>query len=191
MLPTLEVGDYILVSKYKYGIRFPIWNKKIIETGEVKRGDIVVFRYPGDPRINYIKRLIGLPGDQIQYKNKQVYINGQALQLERDGEYIPNGFSQWVQTIDEVEHAVLINQRSPDVRGKLTGTFTVPQGQYFVMGDNRDRSADSRVWGFVPEENLVGKAFYIWFSTNQNERTGDDADEGLIDWQRIGTSLNP
>ncbi|MEC5396912.1 signal peptidase I [Uliginosibacterium sp. H1] len=183
MIPTLLVGDFILVNKYEYGVRLPVINKKVIEVGEPQRGDVMVFRYPHDIRQDYIKRVIGLPGDKVEYINKRLTINGQAVETRDDGEYLhPERlyYSQkFVEKIGEKEHSVLndkdalpfipegqriahANQASCTHTGEGM-SCTVPAGHYFVMGDNRDQSADSRVWGFVPEGNIVGKAFFIWF----------------------------
>lgn len=184
MLPTLEVGDFILVSKYSYGVRLPVTYTTIIDTGEPKRGEVAVFRYPRDPRLNYIKRIVGLPGDRVTYEDRRLFINGEAVPLERIGEYEPPGghgiharMAEFLETIDGHEHRVVLDPRGHP----LEGEFVVPPGQYFALGDNRDYSNDSRRWGYVPEENLVGKARMIWMHWNWNE--------GGIDWSRIGKSI--
>lgn len=171
MMPTLLVGDFIFVNKYDYGLRLPVINTKILEVGEPKRGDVIVFRLPSDPSINYVKRLVGLPGDTIRYVNKRLYVNDQPVELVAEGIY--DGADQpgsllAREKLGSAEHAVLLlpGQRSAE------GTFVVPAGHYFMMGDNRDNSRDSRYWGFVPEENIVGKAFFIWLNLNELGRFG-------------------
>lgn len=166
MLPTLEVGDFILVNKFSYGLRWPVFNNKFIEIGEPQRGDVVVFRFPEDPRIDYIKRVVGLPGDRIEYIDKQLVINGNPVALEFVEPYdriiIRGGGVSRVYTekLPNKEHAILLY---PRVRSPFQDSVeVVPDGHYFVMGDNRDDSRDSRAWGFLPEKNLVGKAFFVW-----------------------------
>jgi len=194
MMPTLLVGDFILVNKYAYGLRLPVLRTKVVETGEPKRGDVVVFRYPENPKVDYIKRLIGLPGDRIAYHNKQVYVNGKAMPLEPVGQYHAvgsgmrsDGIWELKEDLDGVEHAVLIDPRRPDFPPGCNvlaqGEVTVPPGHYFMMGDNRDNSNDSRCWGFVPEANLVGKAFVIWLSIDWKR-------PGIVDWSRIGQTIH-
>ena len=183
MLPTLEVGDFIVVSKLSYGIRLPVTDTEVIETGQPERGDVAVFRYPRKPSINYIKRIVGLPGDQIAYYNRRLFINGDPVPMERVGEYRParqNGGTELLEfheRIGNTTHSVLLdpNGRSPE------GEFIVPEGQYFVLGDNRDHSNDSRSWGYVPEANLVGAAKFIWMHW--------DWDGGAVDWSRIGNGI--
>lgn len=184
MMPTLLIGDFILVNKYDYGIRLPVINTKIISNKAPRRGDIVVFRYPADPRIPYIKRVVGLPGDQIAYYDKVLYINGRAMpqvELElytgRGAGAIMNGASHRVEEIETVRHDILVDKENY-TRGF---TATVPDGQYFVLGDNRDNSKDSRYWGYVPDKNLIGRAFLIWMNW--------DLKGGGINWKRIGTML--
>ncbi|VAW51458.1 Signal peptidase I [hydrothermal vent metagenome] len=163
MLPSLYIGDFILVNKFAYGIRVPVLNKKIINLNEPKRGDVVVFRYPRDPNLDYIKRVIGLPGDIIAYYNKVLYVNGKPVEREFVGQYkgpgqtFANEYNEKLS--DNTEHAMLLLPARPN---SLQGEYIVPEGMYFCMGDNRDNSNDSRVWGPVPEENLLGKAFMIW-----------------------------
>jgi signal peptidase I len=162
MLSTLEIGDFILVNKFAYGIRPPVWNKKIIDINDPQRGDVIVFRYPENPSVDYIKRVVGVPGDEIAYYNKVLYINGKQIQQEPLGVYqagFPN-LKRFKEKLDGVEHDILINVMYP------AGDFVVkvPPDSYFVLGDNRDNSRDSRFWGFVPDENLVGKAFMIWMN---------------------------
>lgn len=169
MLPTLEIGDFILVNKFSYGIRLPVTHSKIIEIGEPQRGDVVVFRYPVDNETDYIKRVIGIPGDRIRWENKQLFVNGKQVQHEPLGEYIAldqynNHFNtlRLKENLEGVEHDIIVMPNTP---GRSDETI-VPEGQYFTMGDNRDNSKDSRYWGFVPEENLVGRAMIIWMHLN-------------------------
>ena len=184
MLPTLEAGDFILVNKYSYGLRFPVGNAKFLSIGEPERGDIVVFRYPGDQTIDYIKRVVGVPGDHVVYKNKQLVLNGTPVPLKYREPYIKaNANGRGAVTIfDESlpgrEHQILINQMRGIMREIDT---TVPPGHYFVMGDNRDDSRDSRAWGFLPEENLVGRAFFIWMHF--------DFSGGGFDFSRVGETI--
>lgn len=162
MLPTLETGDFILVNKYDYGIRLPVIDTKIIAIGEPQRGDVVVFRFPVNESVDYIKRVVGLPGDRIVYRDKQLTINGEPVpqrfvaELDLDGQVA----EMYEEKLGDDWHALLNVPGKPGREGGLT----VPEGAYFVMGDNRDNSNDSRVWGFVPEENLVGRAFFIWMN---------------------------
>ncbi|ADZ90388.1 signal peptidase I [Marinomonas mediterranea] len=165
MLPTLKIGDFILVNKFEYGVRLPVLNTTIIPTNEPKRGDVVVFKYPVDPSLNFIKRLVGLPGDKISYHNKRLMINGklvdQSLLEELPYSFNPNKepVKLFDENLDGVNHATYNSYRWDK---RLEGDWVVPEGHYFMMGDNRDNSSDSRVWGFVPEENLKGRAFYVW-----------------------------
>jgi len=184
MLPTLEVGDFILVNKFSYGLRLPVSNQKILDLGEPQRGDVVVFRYPKDPSVDYIKRVVGLPGDRLVYRNKVLYINGKKMPQKLLGPYLGSntglpisGIKRLEEDLDGVRHDILIEDNKP----RIDGEVVVPAGQYFVMGDNRDNSNDSRFWGTVPEENLVGKAFMIWMNWN--------FDEGGVKWSRIGQSI--
>ncbi len=185
MMPTLLVGDFILVNKFTYGVRLPVLNTKIIEKGSPQRGDIVVFRFPKDPTVDYIKRVVGLPGDRIGYYNKQVFVNGAPVKQTALGEYIGGsqaagmeGESLFSEELGHVTHDILVRKSDPSAR---EGEFVVPSGQYFVMGDNRDNSNDSRFWGAVPEANLVGRAFFIWMSW--------DSGKPGISFNRIGTVL--
>lgn len=163
MMPTLLVGDFILVNKFSYGLRLPVSNTKIIGLGEPERGDVVVFRYPRQPQVDYIKRVIGLPGDRIVYKDKMLYINGEPIAQEPVGIYKGDasnrniGSSLRKENLMGTEHEILV-RAVPGIEGE----YRVPEGHYFVMGDNRDNSNDSRYWGYVPEQNLVGKAFLVW-----------------------------
>lgn len=162
MLPSLYIGDFILVNKFAYGIRIPVLNKKIFEFSEPERGDVVVFRYPRDPNLDYIKRIIGLPGDHIAYYNKVLYVNGKPVARDFVGQYKGPGqtfANEYTEKLEGAEHLILLLPARPN---NLQGEYIVPEDTYFAMGDNRDNSNDSRVWGPVPEENLVGKAFMIW-----------------------------
>jgi len=162
MLPSLYIGDFILVSKFSYGIRVPVINKTIIEFAPPERGDVIVFRYPRDPHLDYIKRVVGLPGDHIAYFNKVLYVNGNPVDREFVGKYKGPGqasANEYLEKLPDVEHAILLMPARPN---NLQGEYIVPEDMYFVMGDNRDNSNDSRVWGPVPRENVLGKAFMIW-----------------------------
>lgn len=181
MVPTLLIGDFILVNKYDYGIRLPVLHTKIINVGEPKRGDVVVFRYPRDTSEDYIKRIVGLPGDHIVYRNKTLYINGVEMQRAVVGPYTgpdADGAELSHEHLGGVTHDVLT------VPGQYSqeGDYTVPEGEYFAMGDNRDNSSDSRYWGFVPEQNLVGKAFFIWMNW--------DAFHDSSLWHRVGDVIH-
>ncbi|MCB1925608.1 MAG: signal peptidase I [Gammaproteobacteria bacterium] len=182
MMPTLLVGDFILVNKYAYGIRMPVTKTKLIDVGEPQRGDIVVFRWPVNPRLDYIKRVVGLPGDRVRYQNKTLFINGEPQTAEVIGPYQPEGSGMRAigsiearEKLGEVEHSILVNPLAADFSPSCGflgyREVTVPEGKYLMVGDNRDDSNDGRCWGFVPEENLVGKAFFVWLSW---------------DWQRSG-----
>ncbi|AEG02122.1 signal peptidase I [Methylomonas methanica] len=184
MMPTLLVGDFILVNKFTYGIRLPVLNDKVIEMSEPERGDIVVFRFPKQPTVDYIKRVIGLPGDRIAYFDKKLYVNGQPIPQVSLGRYQGvgqganmTGAERLEEDLTGVKHSILISPGVPTVED----VFVVPKGQYFVMGDNRDNSNDSRYWGTVPEANLVGKAFFIWMNW--------DWQNNGIAFDRIGTIL--
>jgi signal peptidase I len=173
MMPTLLVGDFILVNKFAYGLRWPVLNSKFLPLGEPARGDVVVFRFPRDEAVDYIKRVVGVPGDQIYYRNKTLYVNGEPMAQLPLPPYIGEGAGSGhsgayraLEQVDGVEHEILINPGARDLPPGCmvlaNGPVTVPEGAYFVVGDNRDNSNDSRCWGFVPEGNLVGKAFAIW-----------------------------
>jgi len=175
MMPTLLVGDFILVNKFSYGLRWPVLNSKFLPIGEPEHGDVVVFRFPQDESVDYIKRVVGVPGDQVYYRDKTVYVNGEPMRQIALPPYVGEGAGKGhtgalraVEDLDGIEHDILINPRARDLpRGcnvLASGPVTVPEGRYFVMGDNRDNSNDSRCWGFVPEVNLVGKAFAIWMN---------------------------
>lgn len=190
MLPTLVVGDLILVNKFTYGLRLPVVHTQVLEIGEPHRGDVMVFRFPQDPSVDYIKRVIGIPGDTVHYENKRLTINGQLVPLTPAGEFEDVRklalYPQYSETIGEVDHKILTDLGRPsDIQpvfrfphfndchysvGALT--CTVPPGHYFMMGDNRENSLDSRFWGFVPERNIVGKAFFIWMNFSDLGRIG-------------------
>lgn len=193
MMPNLLVGDFILVNKYDYGLRLPVANKKFLAMGEPQRGDVVVFRYPGhgesDPEkgTDYIKRVIGLPGDVIEVDDDQVTINGQHLDYTKDGVFVGSGSALdntgtdvVIEGLPRRPHTVLNEPGSPFG----PGSWVVPAGHYFAMGDNRDHSADSREWGFVPEENLVGRAMIIWLNCE-----GWFCSDGF-DYSRIGDTIH-
>ncbi len=194
MIPTLLVGDFIAVNKYTYGIRLPIINKKIIDINQPQRGDVMVFRYPENPSDDYIKRVIGVPGDKVAYQNKRLTINGEPVETRQIDDYLhPERLvysKQFVENLNGVEHRILNEKDVPAfvVPTPIQFPFrenclynnsgvicTVPEGYYFMMGDNRDNSTDSRVWGFVPDENIVGKAFFIWFNFDYSN------------WKRLGS----
>ncbi len=194
MIPTLLIGDLILVNKFHYGVRLPVMNKKIIAINDPQRGDVMVFRYPKDTSVDYIKRVVGLPGDEVSFRSQQVHLNGVAVpttQLPPPGFYdedLRQYFPEFTEKLSAREHHILLNPRSQPFYGaeeKISFPFRencrysaegmtckVPPGHYFVMGDNRDNSQDSRFWGFVPDENIVGKAFWIWMNFSSPKRFG-------------------
>jgi signal peptidase I len=184
MRPTLLEGDFILVNKFTYGIRLPLLGKKVFSLNEPKQGDILVFRFPNNPKIDFIKRVIAVPGDKVSYKDKVVYVNGKPLEqtflgITQDKE--PSGFSYPVshfrEALDSGSHSIYVHPTFDQNYGEVT----VPAGSYFVMGDNRDKSDDSRAWGFVPEELILGKAFLIWMSWDNQAKD--------MRWARMGTRL--
>jgi signal peptidase I len=162
MIPTLQVGDFILVNKYDYGLRLPVIGTKILPVSDPQRGDVMVFKEPQNPNINFIKRVIGVPGDEIRYVNKRLTINGKQVPEKYVAELRNEGgpYKLFEETIDGKAHEIRKDLGIRSLRAE--GTWRVPEGHYFMMGDNRDRSNDSRYWGMVPEKNIVGKAFYIW-----------------------------
>jgi signal peptidase I len=191
MVPTLLVGDLILVSKFHYGVRLPVLNKKILDNNPVKRGDVMVFRYPDDPRLDYIKRVVGLPGDEVAYLNQKLSINGQPLVEVSQGEHYDDDSMSYapmyLEKLGEVEHKIRVDVRRAAYYGPFPKQFPmsencryspegvvckVPPGHYFMMGDNRDNSMDSRYWGFVPDENIVGRAFFVWMNFGNLGRIG-------------------
>ncbi len=161
MIPTLQIGDYILVNKFAYGFRLPVIGTEVVAMGMPERGDIMVFRYPQKPTVNFIKRVVGLPGDEIRYENKRIFINGELVEQEYVAQLPPNrpAYRIYNETLGDVEHKIHIDLGRPSIPSQK---WVVPEGHYFVMGDNRDHSSDSRVWGVVPENNIVGKAFAVW-----------------------------
>ncbi len=165
MIPTLMIGDFILVDKNIYGYKIPLTNYTLVDNETPKRGDVVVFKYPENKNINYIKRVIGIPGDLIIYKDKTLFVNGNRYNQTKishnfDPIEIANGTVSYEH--NEFKNYLILNQNESTFNFK----YTVPAKSYFVLGDNRDNSNDSRFWGPVPEENLVGKAFYIWMFWN-------------------------
>lgn len=188
MIPTLLIGDFIVVAKYSYGLRLPVLNTRILETGEPQRGDVFVFRFPEDERVNYIKRVVGLPGDTVTYRNKTLLVNGEPVEQDIVGPWVGEGLNRnrpgsrpqlRMETLGEVDHEILVHAERRDGPAQ---TWVVPKGHYFAMGDNRDQSLDSRSWGFVPEENLVGKALRIWMHW-------DCARGWCVDFSRIGDRI--
>lgn len=203
MMPTMLAGDFILVEKYSYSLRDPIWRTELVNLGKPERGDIAVFKYPPDESFDYIKRVVGLPGDRIIYQNKTLYIQpacadtaAQCPPLEmirktaqQQNEVYFSGSTpllRFTEQLGESSHEILVNPASAN----LSGEWVVPAGHYFMMGDNRDNSEDSRFWGFVPEQNLVGRASFIWMSFEMDR----SADSWLpqwfptgVRWQRLGT----
>lgn len=203
MVPTLETGDFILVNKFEYGVRLPIINSKIIDVGSPERGEVAVFRYPPQPSISYIKRIVGLPGDHIVYDHGQLSINGEKvtktpIQFSREKDSLDTPTSIYHQeilgahtfTMRELE-GVNVARQAPFLNYVDHGKYSaenglywevkVPEGHYFAMGDNRDQSADSRFWGFVPEENLTGRAFYIWMHKEPGFNLPSFSRNGKID----------
>jgi signal peptidase I len=179
--PTLQIGDFVLVNKFDYGVRLPVIHQKVSQYGEPKRGDIFVFRYPPDPSVNFIKRVIGLPGDHIKYVDKVLYINGEKMpqtfienstRLNEDGRTKPVAIKE--EDLLGVKHKIYQNIGES---GDDFDDIVVPPNMYFAMGDNRDDSADSRYWGFVPESNIVGKAVLVWMSWNSTDHN--------IRWKRL------
>jgi signal peptidase I len=193
MKPTLLVGDFILVNKYTYGIRLPVVNKKIVEVNAIRRGDVVVFRYPSDPTVDYIKRVVGLPGDRIAYKGKRLTINGEPAAVQATGFYTDGELNylrlpSFLEKLGEKNHQMMIVPAQPPVDLAQVRQFprrenceynddgfscTVPAGQYFMMGDNRDQSSDSRYWGFVPDDHIKGRAFLVWMNFGDFKRIGN------------------
>lgn len=186
MMPTLLIGDFILVNKFTYGIRLPINNKKVFALGEPERGDVVVFRPPHAPDQDWIKRVVGLPGDVVAFQGDTLYINGEPLQYAVAGTYEGQGKGRDMsgatvleETLGDRPHQVL---EFPGADPRSQGEWRVPEGQYFVMGDNRDRSDDGRFWGTLPESQLRGKAFLVWMNF-------DSSAPGWIAWGRIGKRI--
>jgi signal peptidase I len=186
MIPSLLIGDFIVVNKFAYGLRLPVLNRKVVALGDPERGDVAVFRYPVDTSVNFIKRVVGLPGDTITYRDKQLYVNGNAVALAEQGPYRSNEVKcstprrdarRLTEQLGSESHDILLHDSAVGVDRQ----WVVPEGHYFMMGDNRDRSNDSREWGFVPEENLVGRAVGIWLNF--------DFQQGCADWSRVGKGI--
>ncbi|HEX5129592.1 MAG TPA: signal peptidase I [Usitatibacter sp.] len=193
MKPTLLVGDFILVNKYIYGIRLPVVNKKIVDIEPLKRGDVVVFRYPADPSVDYIKRVVGLPGDRISYRGKRISVNGTDVEVKGSGYYTDAELNflrlpTFTEKLGDRNHQMMIVPAQPPVDLAQVRQFahrsnceynddgfscTVPAGHYFMMGDNRDQSSDSRYWGFVPDDHIKGRAFLVWMNFNDFKRIGN------------------
>lgn len=191
MMPTLLTGDFILVNKFAYGLRLPITNHKFISIGEPKRGDVIVFKPPQAPEQDWIKRIIGLPGDTVDYHDNMVSVNGNKFAYTRVGDYIGKGSgaemtgaSLLTEQLPGRPHSVLELDKVPYV-DQGDGTWTVPQGEYLVMGDNRDRSEDGRFFGFLPEANIRGKAFLIWLNCDELSHLCSKN----FDKSRIGTAI--
>ncbi len=187
MMPTLLIGDFILVNKFSYGLRWPITNKKFVEIGEPARGDVVVFRPPHHPRQDWIKRVIGLPGDRISYQDNRLTVNGRPLPYRAEGIYQGSGqgadatgSTRLTEGLPGRPHFVLEHEGAPF--DPTEGDWTVPAGHYFVMGDNRDNSEDSRIWGVLPEANLRGKAMWVWMNFDRQA-------DSWVDVSRIGTRI--
>ncbi len=187
MIPTLLIGDFIVVNKYAYGLRVPVLNKKFVAIGEPQRGDVAVFRYPVDDSVNFIKRVIGLPGDTITYRDKELFVNGERVETSGKTEFTTRDLKCTTPRVDArrlqeqlgtLQHDILLHETARSRNGQ----WVVPEGHYFMMGDNRDRSNDSREWGFVPEENLVGRAVGIWLNF--------DLDKGCADWSRVASGIH-
>jgi signal peptidase I len=194
MIPTLQIGDFILVNKFTYGIRLPVINRKVVELGTPKRGDVVVFRYPRDESVDYIKRVVAIPGDVVEYQNKRLIINGEPLLYSGGAPYLDpenmryekeftetypanlGGLTHKILNDPERTTAVFQPEKFPGIENcqyQSSGmTCKVPTGHYFAMGDNRDNSADSRFWGFVPDQNIVGRAFFVWLNLGALSRIG-------------------
>lgn len=180
MIPTLRVGDFILVEKFSYGVRLPVVPWRLFPTGAPERGDVIVFRYPEDPSLRYIKRVVGLPGDHVSLRDGWLYLDGERVAVAEAGTYAGaqhRGATLYREELPGAPHELL---RLPE-RPPLEDDFVVPEGHYYVLGDNRDSSNDSRRWGPVPESHLVGEALVVWFSWGP----GSDPD-----WDRIGLSID-
>ena len=194
MIPTLQVGDFILVNKFTYGIRLPVINRKLVQLNDPQRGDVMVFRYPENPAMDYIKRVVAVSGDTVEYRNKRLWVNGveQAQQADGDYNYVEPGLNfvhteKRIETLGERKHEMLVNPDMPtlhfssvvEFKGRENCSYAdemlrckVPDGHYFMMGDNRDNSRDSRYWGFVPDHQIVGKAFFVWMNFSDLKRIG-------------------
>jgi signal peptidase I len=193
MKPTLQVGDFILVNKYTYGIRIPVVNRKVVEMNDVKRGDVVVFRFPADSSVDYIKRVVGIPGDRVSYRGKRLAINDQPVPVQAAGYYTDAELNYvrlpvFAEKLGATAHAMMVVPPEPVLNLSQVRQFpyrenceynddgftcTVPPGHYFMMGDNRDQSADSRYWGFVPDDHIKGRAFLVWMNFGDLKRIGN------------------
>ncbi len=190
MIPTLHIGDLILVNKFHYGVRLPVLNTKLTEGSSVQRGDVMVFRYPPKPSVDYIKRVVGVPGDEVSYLNKRLTVNGQPIATKALPDFFDEStmryFKHYSESLGANPHQTLVDDERPtfipgadpfpgrdNCRYTVEGvTCKVPAGHYFMMGDNRDNSLDSRYWGFVPDANIVGKAFFVWMNFGNLKRIG-------------------
>ena len=191
MIPTLLVGDLILVNKFHYGVRLPVLNTKLIANNDPKRGDVMVFRYPVDKRVDYIKRVVAIPGDELNFANQTLSINGQVVQMTSEGDFYDDDSMRYLpkftEKIGDVAHGILVDPKRASIYRPMDSfvnfrdncrysaegvSCKVPAGHYFVMGDNRDNSQDSRFWGFVPDENIVGRAFFVWMNFGNLRRIG-------------------
>ena len=191
MIPTLVVGDLILVNKFHYGVRLPVLNTKIVANNDPKRGDVMVFHYPVDPRIDYIKRVVGIPGDELSYTNQTLSINGQPVPVQSQGDYYDDDSMRYapkfIEKLGAVAHGILVEPKRASIYRPMDSfvnfrdncrytaegvTCKVPAGHYFMMGDNRDNSQDSRYWGFVADEHIVGRAFMVWMNFGNLRRIG-------------------
>ena len=191
MIPTLLIGDYILVNKFTYGLKLPVLGARLTAGNSLQRGDVVVFHYPPNPNENYIKRVVGLPGDEVVYRNKQLAVNGQPAPQAAVSDFFDESAMRYAKQFDETlgvkKHQIIVNEQSPtldlnqvqDFKYRENCRYTiegfackVPPGYYFMMGDNRDNSLDSRYWGFVPDANIVGKAFFVWMHFWDFKRIG-------------------
>ncbi|TVP83473.1 MAG: signal peptidase I [Thioalkalivibrio sp.] len=184
MMPTLLVGDFILVSKFSYGVRLPVTRTRILETGSPERGDVAVFKYPRNPAEDYIKRVVGIPGDLIEFQDRTLHVNGEPQPTEPVGTYegvgsgrMMTGATVFREHLGEAPHEILRWERSSG----MSGSVRVPEGYYFMVGDNRDNSNDSRMWGFVSEDLLVGRALFIWLNWDYNG--------GHWDFSRVGSRI--
>lgn len=180
--PTLLVGDFVAVNKFSYGLRLPVWEKKVLSIANPKTGEIAVFRWPPDPSYDYIKRVIGVPGDKVVYQNKILTINGHEMKQTfveyTTDESSGKAVAKYRENLNGIEHYIFVRPDVPAVDFEVE----VPEGQYFMMGDNRDDSADSRFWGFVADNYLRGKAFLVWMSWNSNT--------DMIRWSKIGRLIH-